>query len=238
MKNTFKYILFTLTTLFSVMSYAQLRIKVPSSFVETKPPIAYSIPWHKLNSSKREYRVRDFEGALEIRRTPSMNWNLLSIQGGLLKAIDHGEFGGSLTFTPNDNTQQPIEIKEGNVKFVFSYKDKIYFIEGLAHMDHSGGALYELIRTGHDFSYKKLLDFEDAPEAFTIYNDQFLIAAHESFYIVKDLKKERLFKNAFWTGLYPNSIAAFDDENVFIGMRGGIVKLDFTEGTLVFYKND
>ena len=236
MKNIYKYIIVAL--LFTTPSHAQLHIKVPSSFVETKPPIPYGIPWHKLNSSKREYRVRDFEGALEIRRTPGINWNLLSIQGGLLKAIDHGEFGGSLTFTPNDNTQQPIEIKEGNVKFVFSFHDKIYFIEGLAHMGFSNGALYELERTGNNFAYKKLIDFEDAPEAFTIYNDQLLITAHESFYIVKDLKKETVIKHAFWTGLYPNSIAAFDDENVFIGMRGGIVKLDFTEGRLVFFKND
>ena len=238
MKNTLKYFILITALLFNTRSYAQPHIKVPSSFVETKPPIAYSVPWHKLNSSKKEYRVRDFEGALEIRRTPSINWNLLSIQGGLLKAIDHGEFGGSLTFTPNDNTQQPIEIKEGNVKFVFSFHDKIYFIEGLAHMGFSNGALYELERTGNNFTYKKLIDFEDAPEAFTIYNDQLLIAAHQSFYIVKDLKKERLLKNAFWTGLYPNSIAAFDDENVFIGMRGGIVKLDLTEDKVVFYKND
>jgi hypothetical protein len=236
MKNIFKYIVVTL--LFTTPSYGQLRIKVPSSFVETKPPVPYSVPWHKLNASKREYRVRDFEGALEIRRTPAINWHLLGIPGGSLKAVDHGEFGGSLTFTPTDNTLQPIEIKEGNVKFVFSFHDKIYFIEGLAHLGISNGALYELERTGNNFTYKKLLDFEDAPEAFTIYNDQLLIAAHESFYIVKDLKKETIIKHAFWIGLYPNSIAAFDEENVFIGMRGGIVKLDFTEGKWVFYKND
>lgn len=238
MKHNFKYFLVAWTTLFSIMSYAQLRIKVPSGFIETKPPTPYGVPWHKLNASKREYRVRDFEGALEIRRTPEKNWCLLGIAGGSLKGVDHGEFGGSLTFRPDDNSIQPVVIKEGNVKFVFSYKNKIYFIEGLAHADYSGGALYELTRNGNNFSYTKLLDFEDAPEAFTIYEGQFLIVAHESFYIVKDLKVERLFKHAFWTGLYPNSIAAFDEENVFIGMRGGIVKLDLTEDKVVFYKND
>jgi hypothetical protein len=74
--------------------------------------------------------------------------------------------------------------------------------------------------------------------AFSIYQDKFLIATHERFYVVKDFKKELIFQDTYWSDLYPNSIAVFDDKNVFIGMRGGIVKLDLTTKTFKFYKND
>ncbi len=37
-----------------------------------------------------------------------------------------------------------IEIKEGNIKFVFDFNGKIYFIEGLAHLSYSEGAIFEL----------------------------------------------------------------------------------------------
>ena len=236
MKNIFKYIIVAM--LFTTPSCAQKSIRIPGAFVETTPPLVPSNEWQLLNASNKEFRVRNFEGSLKIDRTTEINWSLLDIPGGRLKGVDHGEFGGSLTFTPNENFQQLIEIKEGHIRFVFNFHNKVYFIEGNTHMGFIGGALYELTRTDGIFGYKKLLDFEDAPEALTIYKDQLLIAGYQSFYTVKNLKTEIILKKTFWTGLYPNSIAAFDDQNVFIGMRGGIVKLDLTEDRVVFYKND
>jgi hypothetical protein len=98
--------------------------------------------------------------------------------------------------------------------------------------------LFELERINNDFIFKLLVDFEDAPFAFTIYNDTFLVATFENFYKIKDFKKELIFKNTFWYSLYPNSIAVLNDKNIFIGMRSGIAKVDLTKRTLKFYKND
>ena len=99
------------------------------------------------------------------------------------------------------------------------------------------GALYELHISDNNFTFEKLLDFDDAPEAFEIYGDRFLIATHGNFYVVKDFKKELIVKDAFWKSLYPNSIAVLDDKNIFLGIRGGVVKLDLTTKTFKFYKN-
>lgn len=129
--------------------------------------------------------------------------------------MDSGEFGGTFYFYPFDTTRKAVTIKKGNIKFIFEYKDKIYFIDGLAHGGYSGGTLYELDTIRQNFTYKKILEFEDAPEAFAIYGDEFLIATHQNFYIVKDFKKKMLFKDTFWSSLYPNSIAAFDDAHFF-----------------------
>ena len=109
-------------------------------------------------------------------------------------------------------------------------------MEGLAHMGFSNGALYRLETKSNDFKYAKMLDLEDAPEAFAIYKDKFLIASHESFYIVEDFKKDIILKDTFWSSLYPNSIATFNHKNIFIGLRSGIVKLDLTTKDTKFYK--
>lgn len=153
-----------------------------------------------------------------------------------MTAIDHGEFGGTLIFNPFDTTKKTIPIKEGNIKFIFDYKNKIYFIDGLAHGVLSEGTLYELDTAREIFKFEKVLDFEDAPEAFTIYDETLLIASHENFYVVNNFQKELIFKETFWSSLYPNSIAVFDNANVFVGMRGGIVKIDLTRKTFKFYE--
>jgi hypothetical protein len=105
-------------------------------------------------------------------------------------------------------------------------------------MSYSGGIIFELDTIDNKFSYNRLIDFDDATEAFTIYQDKWLIATYQNFYVVKNFKKELLFKDTFWSSLYPNSIAAIDDQNMLLGIRGGIVKLDLTGKTLKFYKND
>lgn len=140
-----------------------------------------------------------------------------------------------MSFLPKGLNQKQREIKSGNIKFIFEFKNKIYFIEGLSHLHISSGALYELDQNDGNFVYKKIIDFDDAPEAFAVYQDKILIATHENFFVVENFVKKRMVKDTFWASLYPNSIAVLDDKNVFIGLRGGIAKLDLTTQTLKFY---
>ena len=104
-------------------------------------------------------------------------------------------------------------------------------------MGYSGGAIFRLDTENNIFTFTTLVDFDDAPEAFAIYTDKFLIATHENFYIVNDFKKELVFKETFWSSLYPNSIAVLDERSVFLGIRSGIVRLDLATKTMKFYKN-
>ena len=224
-------LLLTLLQVFIFTSCGQKTVTIPAEFVET-------IPWSPLSPSLDEFGVKIVDGKLDIKKVEEVNRCELKISGGTLLGINRGEWGGQLTFKPEDTAKKTIEIKRGNIKFIFTFKDKIYFIEGLAHMLTSEGSIFELNSLNNKFTFKKLVVFDDAPEAFTIYKDKFLIATHENFYIVQDFKKKLIFKETNWSSLYPNSIAAFDDKNVFLGIRGGIVKLDLIDKTLKFYKND
>ena len=230
--------LLTFLTLFILTSCGQLQVAIPKEFIETVPPKYGSSEWYPLNYSRNEFGVKIIDGKLKIEKVNEVNECELNISSGKLIGVNKGEWGGTLSFIPTDKIKSSIEIKQGNIKFIFSFKDKIYFIEGLAHMGYSGSAIFELDTKDNKFTYNKLIDIDDAPEAFTIYKDKFLIATHENFYSVTDFKKDLIFKDTFWSSLYPNSIAVVDDKNVFLGIRSGIVKLDLTTKTLKFYKNE
>jgi hypothetical protein len=231
-------LLFTFLQVFITASSGQTTMKIPKEFVEAEPPKVGDNKWYSLNHSQNEFGVKIIDGKLDIKKITEKSKCELKISGGTLIGIDRGEWGGQLILKPDDTTKKTIDIKSGNIKFIFNYNGKIYFIEGLAHMGISEGAIFELDIISNKFNFTKLIDFDDAPEAFTIYKDKFLIATHENFYIVQDFKKELIFKKTFWCSLYPNSIVALDDKNVFVGIRSGIVKLDLTDRVVKFYKND
>jgi len=212
------------------------QAQIPSKFIETQPPAKLSDEHSALNNAQNEFGVSIVDGQLKVKNVKEIDVCHLNTINGILTGIDRGEWGGKLLFEPSNKKLKTIEIKDGNIKGIFNFQGKIYFIEGLAHMSFSFGALYELDRNGDKFSYKKLIDFEDAPEAFTTYRDEMLVATHSNFYIVRNFQKELIFKDAFWYSLYPNSIAALNDQNIFMGIRGGIVKIDLTDKTFKFYK--
>lgn len=224
--------------LFILKSFGQNSIEVPKAFKETILPKAWSTEWNKLNSSNNEYQVSNTNGKLEVSKYNASETCEIKTPDGKFIGIDLGEWGGKLLFVPIEGAKKSFVVKDGNIKFIFSYKDEIYFIEGLSHMLYSAGALSRLDVSDNNISYKKVLDFDDAPEAFAMYQDQIFIASHKKFYIINDLKKEVVFENTFWSSLYPNSIAVFNNENVFVGIRGGIVKLDLIKKSQTFYKNN
>lgn len=237
MKIKTKYATVFILFVICFASYSQNDQYIPKDFVETIPPKVESDEWYKLNHSPNEFGVKIINAKLEIEKTKESLKCTFKIKDGTLVGIDGGEFGGQLFFEPDDKTKSAIKINRGNVKSIFDYNGKTYFILGYAHMHTSTGALFELERIDNDFAYKMLIDFGDAPEAVTIYKDKFLVATHQKFFIVDNFKKELVFEKIFWEGLYPNSIAVIDDENIFVGIRGGIVKLDLTGKTLRFFKN-
>ncbi|WP_343589352.1 hypothetical protein [Flavobacterium sp.] len=234
MKN---FIVFFLS-FFILKSFGQNRIDVPKAFEKTIPPKAWSVDWDKLHSSENEFQVFITDEKLEVLKYKESKICEIKTLDGKFVGINLVEWGGKLLFVPSESEKKSFTVKDGDIKFIFSYKDKIYFIEGISAMHNSPGALYELDTSGSTISYKKILDFDDVPQAFTIYQDKIFVVGHKNFYIINDLKKEMIFENTFWRSLDPNSIAVFNNKNVFVGMRGGIAKLDLTKKVLTFYKNN
>ena len=92
---------------------------IPKEFVETIPPKAGSDEWYPLNYSDNEFGVKIIDGKLDIKKVREVNKCDLKIAGGTLIGINNGEWGGQLTFKPDDTTKKAIDIKRGNIKFIF-----------------------------------------------------------------------------------------------------------------------
>lgn len=192
--------------------------------------------WSKLNRSKGVL-VENNNGNIIFKEGEYNNPNsvVFSLEDGRLEAKDKGEWGGTLTFI-SKNDEKKVLIKQGNVKFIFELNGKIYFIEGLAHVDVNEGALYELKRVNSGFEYDKILEFEDAPETYMIYKDEIFVAGYENFYVIDKLNKKIILEKTFWSGLYPTSLATLDGKNIYIGMRGGYALVNIQNKKIDFYK--
>jgi hypothetical protein len=232
MKNNKFYILLIVICI-NITSCAQSNI--PNNFKETDIPKSNSEESRKLNYSQNEFKVKYENEKLNVEKYTYVRTCELKIESGILKGFNRGEWGGKLTFQPNNKEEKEIEIKTGNVKFIFNYNNKIYFIEGIAHLSISEGFLYELNYENSKFTFKKILDFEDCPEAYTIFENKIYVASYQNFYKIENLKMETLFKDEFWGSLYPNSIAIRNEESVFIGIRGGIVELNLINKSKKLY---
>ncbi|PWW16221.1 hypothetical protein DEU40_13216 [Chryseobacterium sp. AG844] len=206
------------------------EIKIPENFTEHSIPKVESPEWFVLIHSKDCYAVKKDNGRLIVEKTSYYKKDSeLEIEDGTLIGENKGEFGGALYFQPKEDREK-IEIKFGNIVDIFRFQNKIYFTEG------SGiwGSLYEL-KKDSAFTYNRVESFGDSLEALTIFNDSIYIASFHGFYKVVDQKATLLFREQFWGGLYPNSVVVFDEENIFMGIRSGIVKLNLVKKTVNFY---
>lgn len=182
----------------------------------------------------REFNITSKNNDIEINSFKEEREVMLEFAQGKLIGVDRGEWGGRIEFLDKVSGERTL-IKEGNVKFIFQYQGKTYFIEGLAHLSMSKGSMYRLDYDNSIFTPVKVIDFEDAPEAMYIHNDLLYIAGFKTFFLVKDLKKEEVFSETMWSGQYPNSIVVIDNRNVYVGFREGYAKLDIADREIRYF---
>ena len=92
---------------------------VIEGFIESEIPEANSEESRKLNYSQNEYNVKFENEKLKVEKYTYQRTCKLKIENGILKGFNRGEWGGKLTFQPNNKNEKEIEIKTGNVKFIF-----------------------------------------------------------------------------------------------------------------------
>jgi hypothetical protein len=180
--------------------------------------------------------VRNKGGKLVTRLGRNVRSTALTTPAGRFEGVDLGEFGGALRFYGPDPQVPPVVVKRGNVRLLFQYHGRVYFLEGLAHLGHSAGALYQVTGTAPSFGYTQLLTFDDAPEAFAMVQDTVYIAHSHGFTVLRALRPDAVVTHTFWRGLYPNSVAVFGD-TAYVGMRGGYARVILTTQRVTFFKH-
>ncbi|TKB96292.1 hypothetical protein [Pedobacter cryophilus] len=148
------------------------------------------------------------------------------IKEGFLVGINKGEFGGGLYFV-KDNGLAVYQISGNlNIKGFFEFNNRIFAIEGLAHMGLNRGKIIEIFKEDKTWKCKSITDLIETPAIIADYKDEKIIVTSQ--YILKLDKQLNIFevlKSPFYWGiLYPSSILV-DNDNLYLSMREGILKI-------------
>lgn len=190
----------------------------------------------EMNHSSAEVGVFKGKEGVVFKRPKWRYHYFFEWNDGKIEVWNRGEFGGEVNFIHPGLLMDTVVISNLNVVSVFRFKGEIYLLSGLLHMQDHGGAIHKFIQEGSTFRLKKIVELQSAPAAMTIYKDQLLIACHENFTLLKDWKKAWEISNTMWSSLYPNSVAAINDEEVYVGYRGGYAKISLNDRSLIYYR--
>jgi len=216
-----------------------------SDFVETQLPKPNSEEWKQILLGAYDFKVSIKKHKLRLEYWDSNDYDrepLLWVDKGRIVWTDNGEWGGELKFV--DESDNRTIIKEGNIRFLFEYNKEIYFIESLAHMSLDEGAFFKLVLKDGVYNYEKIFDFGDAPEAMCMLNGDILVTSYDYLYrihnlqkeVIFDLQKEGIFKNILNYEMLFTSVAASDEQHVYVGTLGGYLQFDLTNKSYKFYK--
>lgn len=193
--------------------------------IETSPPEPNSKAWYEANYSD-DWKV-EYNGKLKISKYKEQDTTKFFLREGFFIGRNGGEFGGELTFYPDGDITKKYKVMNGDIIGFYRIKGDIYVLEGLAHLGLSNGSIFKLERIGDKWTSEQIIDLNDAPYAFAMVKQDiiYLVTCRKLLKIEKERIEEVIVDNAFWEGLYPNSIIIMNNK-AFIGMRGGIAKVD------------
>jgi hypothetical protein len=157
--------------------------------------------------------------------------SVLKVSNGYLVGFYRGEWGGDL-FWFSDDGKDCYKISDHRIVQFLIRGNKIYAIEGLAHISSSEGSIIEIKNVGGTWKASEYLTLPLAPEAAAVdQQENFIVITSGSLLKVnKEARIMTLVEQGFWQYyLYPSSMVIKDDV-VYIGMRKGALKYDLTTG--------
>jgi hypothetical protein len=175
-----------------------------------------------------------FEIAPGTAREGLSGWRYsIKVSDGWIVAFNAGEFGAGLWWFSPDGKKRD-KISEAWINDFIETKSGLLALEGIAHGVGSEGQILQLIRspTGR-WRAEVFVNLKHAPDVGVKQTDGSLIVAttHRLLRVVPaDKKVEVVLDDAFWGGLYPNSIAVTQDGTIYLGMSHGIAKLERKSG--------
>ncbi|MBE2282096.1 MAG: hypothetical protein IAE77_01395 [Prosthecobacter sp.] len=146
---------------------------------------------------------------------------VLNVNDGWLAGYNRGEFGAALWWYAIDGKQRS-KISDDQVNQFIVHKERIFAVEGLAHLGMDDGTLIEIRHNGNQWTAATFVELPGCGQAITVLDDgRFCIATMSMLLAVSlDKKMEILVPRAEWTWLPVNSITVdAKSENVYIGMR-------------------
>jgi hypothetical protein len=167
-----------------------------------------------------------FDKSLVITTTKEHGSDV-SFDAGTVKyiGINNGEWGGGLYLNKYNRDEEPFF--SANIRALVPIKNDLYIFSGLAHMGSSGGAIHVIRNYIEPSKPIQVTLLADAPSVMLAGkawrgSDTIMIVGHSSLMeFTPDTNLKIIVFNAFWSSLYPTSIAKIE-ENYYVGIRSGV----------------
>jgi hypothetical protein len=195
--------------------------------------------WRKLEEQKDNWAIKKDNrikiSAVDYNAIDGVNFSKQDSFHGFFLIANAGEFGGALYYYPNGNKEKREKIMDGNFIDFFKTSNKIFFFERKWYTMPPEGSIYQIKRG--IFGWKPILveKIGDYPYTSTLVKNTMYLVTNKKLIKLEDNKvKEIIIDNAFWHGLYPNSIV-YDNGYAYIGMRAGVAKVNLASKQIQFF---
>lgn len=175
-----------------------------------------------------EWTVSDDHGVVVVQPVGEPDpprFTKLSTAQGTLIAVDRGEWGGALLWTP-EGQSDPVEVLSENVLSVVPDREGVLAIGGLAHGTGDRGFIQpvQYDQAASQWVLRDRLDLGSAPRAVVPTEQGLVIVTDKAVwrYRQHDL---RALKSVNFDFLYPSSVVVADDGSIYVGMRSAVVRL-------------
>lgn len=222
---------------FPIDSFNVTDLPVPS---ELQALNGHSIDWRGIVRNGEvaffdEYEVDFFGDTLPIPlddiherincRIGGGRYHFLQAHNGWYIGTNRGEWGGEL-YKLSTDFETCERICRANVNQLYSFREKIYLLEGLSHKSISGGNVIEL---NENVTLDTLLRMDETPRHLVfISNEEGYLLTDSSIYsITTEMETTLLYQNHEFLYLYPNNLIIHEGI-LYVPMRGGILMI-FTE---------
>lgn len=213
-----------------------LSIGITGEFVEKewkKEPASQltSKDLQRLNWSNEEYEVSILSGKLVYSKPSKRADNVKALPNGKLVASNQGEFGGGL-YQHFEKGKGSRKIIAGNFHSFFDCRGRTYVLDGLAHLTLNSGRVWNIYEMNGVWHLGKSIEVGGSPYTFCFKNDTSIYLVTPTTLLDVNLETSQvkiIVRNAFWDGQYPNSIVKISDSTLWLGMRGGILKIEGTD---------
>ena len=163
-----------------------------------------------------------FDMAMPLGSNPEvLPSRILKVSDGWLAGYNRGEFGAFLWWFSTDGKKR-YKISDHQINEFIIHHERIFAVEGLAHMGLDDGSLIEISQKAMKWTADIFVELPECADAITILkDDRFCIATSSMLLAVSlDKKTELLVSRSDWAWMPVNSIAVdAKSENVYIGMR-------------------
>jgi hypothetical protein len=148
----------------------------------------------------------------------------LKVSDGWIAAYNQGEFGAAVYWFSKDGKNRK-KLSDHQINDFLIEGDRIFAVEGLAHLSLSQGSLIEIKKEDGSWKVEEFLPLPGSGEAIARVGKGDYIIATSDMLLRVNLDREilLLIPNGDWGGLYPSSVAT-DGNYVYIGMRQFIAR--------------